>query len=68
MEVGEKVTFPFAQGQMEGVIKRITGKTIYIMADFPRHKGKVIKRSIHDFEKGAKKKTPRSKSKSKKTE
>jgi len=65
MEIGEKVTFPFAQGQMEGVIKRITGKTVYIMADFPKHKGKIIKRAIHDFEKG-KKKT--SKSKAKKTE
>jgi len=63
MEVGEKVTFPFAQKQMDGVIKKITGKTVYITADFPRHKGKVIKRSIHDFEKSTKKKTARSKSK-----
>lgn len=55
MEVGEKVTFPFGKGQMEGIVKKITGKTVTIVADFPRHKGKVVKRSIFDFEKGKKK-------------
>lgn len=55
MEVGEKVTFPFGKGEMEGIVKRVFEKTVYIVADFPRHKGKVIRRSISDFEKGKKK-------------
>ncbi len=65
MEIGEKVTFPFGKGQMEGIVKRIAGKTVYLMADFPRHKGKIVRRSISDFEKGKKK---RSRAKAKKTE
>lgn len=62
MEVGQKIAFPFKQGQMEGIVKRIAGKTVYIMADFPRHKGKMVKRSIHDLE-SPKKKTPKAKTK-----
>jgi len=65
MEVGEKVAFPFGKGQMEGVVKRIAGKTVYIMADFPRHKGKIIRRATHELEVGKKKAT---KTKTKKAE
>ncbi len=57
MEIGEKITFPFAKGQMEGTVKRIVGKKVYILADFPRHKGKIVTRSIFQLEKGKKKST-----------
>jgi hypothetical protein len=57
MEAGEKVTFPFAKGEMEGTVKKIIGKTVYILADFPRHKGKIVTRSIFQLEKGKKKST-----------
>ena len=65
MEVGEKVTFPFGKGEMEGVVKKVFEKTIYIVADFPKHKGKIVRRSMSDFEKGKKK---GSKTKTKKSE
>jgi hypothetical protein len=67
MDVGEKVTFPFGKGQMEGVIKKVVGKTVTIVADFPRHKGKMVKRSLSDLETG-KKKSPKTKKKAKKGE
>jgi hypothetical protein len=65
MEVGEKVKFPFGKGEMEGIVKRVFEKTVYIVADFPHHKGKIVKRSLSDFEQGKKKPT---KTKSKKGE
>ena len=67
MEVGEKVTFPFGKGEMEGTVKKIFEKTVYIVADFPKHKGKIVRRSISDFDK-AKKKGTKAKTKSKKAE
>jgi hypothetical protein len=63
-EVGEKVTFPFGKGEMEGTVKRVFQKTVYITADFPKHKGKILKRSISALEQGPKKPT-KSKTKSK---
>ncbi len=65
MDAGQKVTFPFGKGQKEGTVKKIVGKTVYIVADFPRHKGKIVKRSIADLETGKKKS---SKTKPKKAE
>lgn len=62
MEVGEKVTFPFGKGEMEGTVKKVFEKTVYILADFPKHKGKIVRRSISDLEKG-KKKAPKAKTK-----
>ncbi len=47
MEVGDKVTFPFASGEKEGVILRVSEKMVYLKVDFPRHPGKIIKRSLH---------------------
>ena len=67
MEVGERITFPFGKGEREGTVKRIMGKTVYLVADFPRHKGKIIKRSVHELDKGKKKKTS-TRTKSKKAE
>jgi len=31
---------------MEGTVHKIFPKTIYIRVDFPKHKGKIVKRSI----------------------
>jgi hypothetical protein len=46
MNRGDKITFPFGTGEKEGVIDKIFPKTVYIKVDFPKHKGKIIKRSI----------------------
>lgn len=46
MKVGEKITIPFGKGEKEGIVYRIFPKTVYIKVDFPRHKGKIIKRSL----------------------
>ena len=57
MKVGEKITFPFAGKEKEGVIYKVFPKTIYIKADFDNHKGKIIRRKISQLtEKRAKKK------------
>ncbi len=67
MEVGEKVTFPFGKGEMEGTVKKVFERTVYIVADFPKHKGKIVRRSISDFDK-TKKKGAKPKTKPKKAE
>ena len=67
MEVGQKVTFPFGKGEMEGTVKQVFEKTVYIVADFPKHKGKIVRRSISDFDK-RKKKGTKTKTKPKRTE
>jgi hypothetical protein len=46
MEVGDKITFSFGKGEKEGTVYKVFPKTIYIKVDFPKHKGKIIKRSI----------------------
>jgi len=48
MKPGDKVVFPFAGGQKEGIVVKVTPKKVYIKADFPRHKGKIVKRSIFE--------------------
>ena len=48
MKEGDRVVFPFAGGEKEGVVWRVTPKKVYIKVDFPCHKGKVVKRSIHE--------------------
>jgi len=49
MKIGDRVKFTFAQKEMEGMVKKIFQKTVYIQADFPGHKGKIIKRKIKDI-------------------
>lgn len=48
MEAGNTIAFPFGKGEKEGIIYKIFPTTVYIKADFPKHKGKIIKRSITD--------------------
>ncbi len=48
MKSGDRVTFSFAKKEMEGTVDRIFDKTIYIRADMPHQKGKIIKRRVRD--------------------
>ena len=49
MKAGDKVTFSFAKKEMEGIVERVFDKTVYVRADMPHHKGKIIKRKIKDI-------------------
>jgi len=49
MNVGDKVKFTFAKKEMEGQVERIFQKNVYLRADFPKDKGKIIKRKIKDI-------------------
>lgn len=46
MEIGDKVKFPFGntKEKKEGVVVQLFPKTVVIKADFPNHKGKIIRR------------------------
>jgi len=46
---GDKVKFTFAKKEMEGMVQKVFAKSVYIKADFPKDKGKVIKRKIKDI-------------------
>jgi hypothetical protein len=48
MTKGDRVSFTFAKKTMEGTAEQIFPKTVYIKADFPKDKGKIIKRKIKD--------------------
>ncbi len=49
MEVGDKIKFKFGKGQKqrEGTVVKVFPKTVYLKADFPNQKGKVIRRKRH---------------------
>ena len=49
MKPGDKVKFTFAKKEMEGTVQKVFAKSVYIKADFPKDKGKVIKRKIKDI-------------------
>ncbi len=49
MQAGDKVKFTFAKKEMEGQVTRVFSKTVYLKADFPKTKGKIIKRKISDI-------------------
>ncbi len=51
MKAGDKVKFIFgkAKKEMEGQVDRAFEKTVYIRADFPKDKGKIVKRRIKDI-------------------
>jgi hypothetical protein len=50
MKSGDKIKFPFGKDkkQIEGTVERVFSKTVYIKADFPHHKGKILKRKINN--------------------
>jgi hypothetical protein len=49
MKAGDKVKFPFAKKEMEGTVEKVFGKTVYLRADMPHQKGKMVKRKITDI-------------------
>ncbi len=49
MKAGDKVVFTFAKKEMEGIIEKVFQKSVYIKADFPRDKGKIVKRKLKDI-------------------
>ncbi len=49
MTKGDKVTFPFGKKTMEGTVEQVFSKTVYIRADFPKDKGKLVIRKIKDL-------------------
>ena len=48
MKTGDKVRFPFAKKELEGIVDRVFEKTVYVKADMAHQKGKIIKRKIKD--------------------
>lgn len=48
MKSGDKVRFPFAKKEREGVVERVFEKTVYIKADFPNQKGKIVRRKVSE--------------------
>ncbi len=56
MNIGDRVTFPFANGTKEGVVVRFTAKKAWLKVDFPRHQGKLIVRKIAQLEESPAKK------------
>ena len=52
MEIGDKVKFTFGKKKetKEGIVVKLFPKTVYIAADFPNHRGKIIKRKRHELE------------------
>jgi hypothetical protein len=49
MTKGDTVTFSFAKKNMQGIVEKINQKTIFIKADFPKHKGKMVIRKLKDI-------------------
>ncbi|HVN25321.1 MAG TPA: hypothetical protein VMT71_15215 [Syntrophorhabdales bacterium] len=49
MKPGDKVKFTFAGKEMEGVVQKLFTKSVYLKADFPKDKEKIVKRKIKDI-------------------
>jgi hypothetical protein len=49
VKVGDKVKFPFAKKELEGIVEKLFDKTAYIKSDMAHHKGKTFKRKIRDL-------------------
>ena len=52
MDIGDKVKFKFGnkKEEKEGVVIKLFPKAVYIKADFPNHKGKIVKRKRRQIE------------------
>lgn len=50
LKAGDRVKIPFGGGEKEGIVEKISGKTLFVRVDFPRHPGKRIRRKLHDLE------------------
>lgn len=49
MKTGDTVKFSFAKKEMTGTVDRVFDKTVYIKADMPHQKGKILKRKVNDI-------------------
>ncbi|OPY75742.1 MAG: hypothetical protein A4E65_03422 [Syntrophorhabdus sp. PtaU1.Bin153] len=49
MNVGDKVRFTFAKKEKEGEVVKVHEKAAFIRTDFPKDKGKIVKRKIKDI-------------------
>jgi hypothetical protein len=49
LKLGDKVKFTFAKKEMEGTVQKVFPKSVYIRADFPKDKGKILRRKIKDI-------------------
>ncbi|MCX7857997.1 MAG: hypothetical protein N2513_08500 [Deltaproteobacteria bacterium] len=49
MKVGDRVKFKFAKRELEGTIWKLFEKTAYIKVDFPKDKGKILRKKIRDL-------------------
>jgi len=49
VKVGDKVRFTFAKKEMEGTVQKLFEKSVYVKADFPKDKGKVVRRKVKDI-------------------
>ena len=49
MKSGDRVKFSFAKKEMEGTVDRVFDKTVYIRADMPHQKGKIVRRKVKDI-------------------
>jgi hypothetical protein len=49
VKVGDKVRFTFAKKEMEGTVQKLFEKSVYVKADFPKDKGKIVKRKLKDI-------------------
>ena len=50
LKSGDRIKFFFGGEEKEGVIAKVFPKKVYLKADFPRHKGKMIIRSLAELE------------------
>jgi hypothetical protein len=50
MKVGDRIKFSFGGEEKEGVVVKIFPKKVYLKVDFPKHKGKLIVRSLAKLE------------------
>ena len=50
MKVGDRIKFSFGGEEKEGVVVKIFPKKVYLKVDFPKHKGKLIVRSLAALE------------------
>ncbi len=51
MNIGDKVKFTFgkAKKEMEGTVQKVFPKSVYLKADFPKQKGKIVIRKAKDL-------------------
>ena len=63
MNIGDRIQFPFAGKEKEGIVLKIFPKKVCLRVDFPRHPGKTVVRSLAALEE--KSPAPRAKKKEK---